>query len=466
MPVLPPSARPASRLALALTCLLAAQLGRAAASAGSMTEPLLYAPPACAGNVFSDVGALHPYCSWIEQLRNDGIATSCAAGRYCPDAPVTRGQLAMLLERAMRGTATWDPWRGVYRRTVVASPVLVGNPGTPDPVQSGQLLLALMAAIPDASEANPYLLKIEPGLYDLGTAFLDPKAWVDVEGSGEQVTVLTGSGARTVMMSAAGQIEMRALTVRATGAAHSTAIFIELGPVSLRQLTVLVDPNGNFSATGINSEFTADVRMHDVQVRAVATGSANATGIQLEHASNLEAVEVEAEGGNKAVGISFRGFGVVHRVRNVVARAHDADTSNFALEAQPDSTIDIELAGSRAEASNGSVGNRAVGLYVNGGADVVAHAVELGTYESSTGTRNAVGCSDNEGPATIQITGARLYSATTAGNATIDADGDCTVNVATSLLDGAVVSASNGAVIDCAQVVSELWNGNFDDTCP
>lgn len=70
-----------------------------------------FTPPACTGTVFSDVDATHPYCDWIEQLVTDEIASACegtpGSGRYCPDSPVTRAQIAMLLERVMRGTDAW-----------------------------------------------------------------------------------------------------------------------------------------------------------------------------------------------------------------------------------------------------------------------------------------------------------------------------------------------------------------------
>lgn len=56
---------------------------------------------------FTDVAFNHPYCPWIEQLANHAISPGCTAGKYCPDDPVTRAQLAMLLEKVMRGTDYW-----------------------------------------------------------------------------------------------------------------------------------------------------------------------------------------------------------------------------------------------------------------------------------------------------------------------------------------------------------------------
>src|SRR6185436_5865798 len=109
-------------------------------------------PPGCfGGSPFTDVAQGDLYCPWIKQFAADGISAGCAAGKFCPDQPVTRRQMALLLERAMHGTATWEPWRGAYRRTLIVNPV----PGDPD--ASGARLLALLGEITNAAYGNFYL---------------------------------------------------------------------------------------------------------------------------------------------------------------------------------------------------------------------------------------------------------------------------------------------------------------------
>jgi hypothetical protein len=71
-----------------------------------------FAPPSCNGSIFSDVTAGTPNCAWIELLAADQIAQPCDEGRFCPDQPVTRGQVAALLERSMRGTDAWRAEQG------------------------------------------------------------------------------------------------------------------------------------------------------------------------------------------------------------------------------------------------------------------------------------------------------------------------------------------------------------------
>jgi len=58
-----------------------------------------YAPPPPTG-VFGDVGSGHWAAAWIEQLAAEGITSGCGNSGYCPEAPVTRAQMAVFLVRA------------------------------------------------------------------------------------------------------------------------------------------------------------------------------------------------------------------------------------------------------------------------------------------------------------------------------------------------------------------------------
>ena len=63
-----------------------------------------YVPPAASGNVFLDVGAGDFAANFIEQLYNDGITAGCGNNNYCPDAGVSRAQMAVFLLRAKYGS--------------------------------------------------------------------------------------------------------------------------------------------------------------------------------------------------------------------------------------------------------------------------------------------------------------------------------------------------------------------------
>jgi hypothetical protein len=58
-------------------------------------------PPASAS--FNDVPTDHPFFQFIEALKASGITGGCQANPplYCPDAPLTRGQMAVFLAKAL-----------------------------------------------------------------------------------------------------------------------------------------------------------------------------------------------------------------------------------------------------------------------------------------------------------------------------------------------------------------------------
>ena len=68
-----------------------------------------FSPPAATGNVFLDVAANDFAASFIEQLAADGITSGCGGGNYCPDAVVTRDQMAVFLLRAKYGSSYSPP---------------------------------------------------------------------------------------------------------------------------------------------------------------------------------------------------------------------------------------------------------------------------------------------------------------------------------------------------------------------
>ena len=57
--------------------------------------------PAPATATFTDVPVGHPQHRFVEALAAAGITGGCGNGNYCPDAPVTRGQMAVFLTVAL-----------------------------------------------------------------------------------------------------------------------------------------------------------------------------------------------------------------------------------------------------------------------------------------------------------------------------------------------------------------------------
>lgn len=68
-----------------------------------------YVPPAASGTIFADVSASDFAAGFVEQLFVDGITGGCGGGNYCPNADVTRAQMAVFLLRAKYGSAYKPP---------------------------------------------------------------------------------------------------------------------------------------------------------------------------------------------------------------------------------------------------------------------------------------------------------------------------------------------------------------------
>jgi parallel beta-helix repeat protein len=63
---------------------------------------ICYTPPACSGT-FSDVPCPSTFANWIEALAAEGITGGCGSGKYCPQNPVRRDQMAVFLLKAEHG---------------------------------------------------------------------------------------------------------------------------------------------------------------------------------------------------------------------------------------------------------------------------------------------------------------------------------------------------------------------------
>ena len=50
---------------------------------------------------FADVPTSHPFFQFIEALAASGVTGGCGNGNFCPDAPLTRGQMAVFLAKAL-----------------------------------------------------------------------------------------------------------------------------------------------------------------------------------------------------------------------------------------------------------------------------------------------------------------------------------------------------------------------------
>jgi hypothetical protein len=91
-----------------LTNSYAIQVDLASGGAGSTTaiykfdvNYMLQVSPAPATATFGDVPTSSPQFQFVEALVSAGITAGCGGGNYCPNNPVTRGQMAVFLAKAL-----------------------------------------------------------------------------------------------------------------------------------------------------------------------------------------------------------------------------------------------------------------------------------------------------------------------------------------------------------------------------
>lgn len=159
-----------------------------------------------------------------------------------------------------------------YQRTVVVSPV------GPTASDNGTALLTALSNIvsgfPAPSETDRYLLKIEPGVYNVATTSVVLPAYVDMEGSGEGVTLITGVVENAFSLSAGvvslgTNAEVRAMTVANTadGVEFDSAAIVLFGGARAQHVTAIATGSATinrallagFGGDGIQVPFASNV---------------------------------------------------------------------------------------------------------------------------------------------------------------------------------------------------------------
>jgi len=161
--------------------------------------------------------------------------------------------------------------------------------------------VAAMNAITDASETNPYLVKIMPGVYDIGGGTVQMKPYVSIEGSGPVTTQIVGT--QNTCLAPEDPTNPRPLYGVVTGSSNA----------GLRSLSV----RNNGAAAGscaVTAILAVDCDgMGIAQVGAQARGSNVNVGILVRSTvAGMDPVwitdsDAYAEGGTMSVGIGLRG---------------------------------------------------------------------------------------------------------------------------------------------------------------
>jgi len=249
---------------------------------------------------------------WVEsKIRRSGGDVYIADGlRVNGDLDLRTASVSTseITDGAIKAEDLADSYQKEYAQTVIVRAV-----GTD--TQNGILLQNALFGITDSSSSKPYLIKIEPGVYDLGTDILFMKGYVDIEGSGQATTVIrsdTDGSGNTAVVHGFNNSELRNLTVEADGTvADSIGILLSSSDLSIRDVTVNVHSATSY-ATGIKC-INSSPAIQDTIINVDCSTGTGAYGYDTTCATTLRNVNIIAKNAsNLNFGISSSGNLAVH----------------------------------------------------------------------------------------------------------------------------------------------------------
>ncbi len=335
----------------------------------------------------------------------------------------------------------------LYNADVARAGTVTVNPGA-NPLISGNRLVAALAGIPNPSPANPWLLRINPGIYDLNGATLFLRSGVDIEGSGRLSTVIrsTATSAAPLVFCAQGvSAEIRNLSIaNRQNFFDSAALISRSSGLRLSQVSILAQgpdvPRGVWVQNSIllADDLTIEISNHPGLGTALRLDGtvANPAGAMLKKLAIKVGSTAGTSIGIQATNAGFSADGLELSVAGTTA-------TGILLGGNGAYLTEV----SHARVSAGASAGIAVGLRVNGAAglnlrDVSAHANGAPGYGVWLGTGSA---------------GATISSSEISGSTnSLRRDNTTFVSIGSTYLHPAVLNNA-GANLRCAS----SYNGFF-----
>lgn len=331
-----------------------------------------------------------------------------------------------------------DPGGGGGGGSVYVRTKVVG-PGASD-TDSGN---ALRAAIDGITDGKTWLVKVEPGVYDLGSMPLVLKSGIHLQGSGENTTFLRSSvdsGSAGTVVGHSGAV-LSSLSVENTGGGFdSIAIYSEKPDFDFHDL-IATARGGQFSY-GIHLKGSTGTFEN---VRAYALSSSIASSIAygfycIGCTSSLMESYAEARGNSRSIGVNVLG-GTVY-LRNVTAYAIGAST-NKGVSVDRDLVGDGNVSLVNVEAV-GSGGSNSSGLFVEAGSSSARNSVLSAT--GATSTNEGISSFSDGAPHVITVQNSIVTGAT----ASVNRASNFTVRIGQSQLSGEILPAApSGGAYAC-----------------
>lgn len=228
--------------------------------------------------------------------------------------------------------------------------------------------VAALNSITDASDTNPYLVKIMPGIYDI-TESLSVKSYVHVVGSGIEATKIRGSistaGGSGYGVALFTHSSLESLSVEQTGEGWNFGVYLVSGYQKVENVKIYV--SGGYRNTGLRMQSNQIELATLNKVTSIANGTdADAIGTGMEIAesprnaiiTNSEAIAI-GEGGNYGIIINGPWHDPAYqtvdlRHMKIVATGGVSNTGLYLRFSN------VNLVDSTIEVSGGSISNTAI----------------------------------------------------------------------------------------------------------
>ena len=125
-------------------------------------------------------------------------------------------------------------------------------------------------SITDATDTNPYLIIIGPGVYEIGTT-MKMKEWVTIQGAGQEATKITGAVSTgyadetSAIVKGMSNAALTDLTIiNRGGSTYSIAIFNYEASPRIERVTAIASGEGGYANTGILNQDSSSPIMTNV----------------------------------------------------------------------------------------------------------------------------------------------------------------------------------------------------------